>query len=90
MCLATLHVPSSARGKRQLGHSDVLYTGEPANVIIHVERVIGLVRNKFSILKGPLPVEFLKSSESDLAPVYKIGAVRSALVNLCYSVVPLD
>lgn len=90
MCCATLHVPSSARGKRQLGHSDVIYTRELANVRIHVERVIGLVRNKFSILKGPLPVEFLKTSESDLAPVDKIATVCSALVNLCNSVVPLD
>ncbi|CAN7941162.1 unnamed protein product, partial [Ixodes pacificus] len=90
ICCATLHVPSSARGKRQLGHSDVVYTRKLANVKIHVERVIGLVWNKFSILKGPLPVEFLKSSESDLAPVDKIGAVCSALVNIYNSVAPID
>jgi len=30
-----------------------------ANVRIHVERVIGLVRQKYAILKGTLPVEYV-------------------------------
>ncbi|EEC16953.1 conserved hypothetical protein [Ixodes scapularis] len=90
MCCATLHVQSSGRGKCQLGLSDVVYARKLANVRIHLERVIGLVWNKFSILKGLLPVKFLKSSESDLAPVDKIGAVCSALVKLCNSVVLIN
>lgn len=75
VCSAALHVTSSSKGKRQLGHSDVVYIRELTNIRLHVERVIGLVWNKFSILENPLPVGFLKTSKSDLAPVDKIDAV---------------
>lgn len=62
LCHATLATPAFTRGKRQLSSRDVERTREIANVRIHVERVIGLVRNKFTFLKGSLPIEVLKKT----------------------------
>ena len=38
---------------------DVEKAGGIANVCIHVERVIGLLRRKYSILSGIRPIDFL-------------------------------
>lgn len=53
LCSATLHIPPFTKGRDQLCSAEVESTRQLANVRIHVERVIGLVRNKYSILKGP-------------------------------------
>lgn len=60
MCYATLAMPAFRKEKRQLSSEDVEKTREIANVRMHVERVIGMVRNKYNILKGSLPVEVLR------------------------------
>lgn len=56
---AQLAIPAFTRGKAQLDPVDVERTRGIANVRIHVERVIGLLRRKYSILSGILPVDFL-------------------------------
>ena len=54
-----------------------------AKVRIHVERVIGLLKNKYTILQGTLPVTFLKrKNDIDTAFMDKVLIVCSALVNL--------
>lgn len=90
LCSARLRIPPFTRRKRQLSLSEVEYTRKIANVRIHVERVIGLVRNKYQLLKSCLPVEVLRSSGSGECPVDKIAVVCCALTNLCNSVVPMD
>ena len=56
-----------------------------ASVRIHVELVIGLVRRKYVILKGILPIEFLKAkSGGTMAPIDKIARVLSD------SIIPFD
>ncbi|KAL1479970.1 hypothetical protein MTO96_051424 [Rhipicephalus appendiculatus] len=55
MCHAPLAIPAFTKGKRQLTSGDVEKTMEIANVRIHVERVIGMVRNEYTVLKGVLP-----------------------------------
>jgi hypothetical protein len=52
---AKLHLPAFTRGKNQLSALEVEATRSIANVRIHVERVIGSVKQKYSILKGTLP-----------------------------------
>ena len=56
---AQLAIPAFTRGKEQLDPVDVEGTRGIANVQIHVERVIGLLRRKNTILSGTLPIDFL-------------------------------
>ena len=55
----TLNIPAFTRGKSQLSPKEVVDTRRIANVRIHVERVIGSVRQKYTILNAttPLPNE---------------------------------
>ena len=70
---------------------DLDTTRKIAHVRIHVERVIGVVRQKYTILNGPLPVEFLMCREGEnLTPIDKIGTVCCACVDLCDSVVDFN
>ena len=56
---AKLVIPAFTKGKSQLDPVDVERTRGIANVRIHVERVIGLLKRKYTILEGTLPTDFL-------------------------------
>lgn len=86
---ATLHIPAFTKGKSQLSALDVARTRKLANVRIHVERVIGLVRNKFTIMKSIQPIDFVLCKQGDeYTALDKIVTVCCVLTNLCPSVVP--
>ena len=88
MMQARLHLPSFTKGKNQL---TALETRTIANVRIHVERVIGAVRQRYSILKGTLPIDFvIKRDQQDTPLIDRIIWVCCALNNICDSVVPFD
>ena len=53
---ARLEIPAFTRGKKQLSQQDVEMSKQLSKVRIHVERVIGLVKNRYTILKGPMPL----------------------------------
>ena len=56
------------------------------SVRVHVERVIGLVRNKYTILRGILPLDYLmKVDEMKLSTIDKVTVVCTALTNVCDS-----
>ena len=84
---AKLEIPAFTKGKSQLSSLEVEETRRLANVRIHVERVIGLVRQKYQILNGILPIETLYSDTST-PQIDKIAIVCCALTNMCDSVVP--
>ena len=85
----TLIIPYSTRGKKQLSLQEVECSQKMAKVRIHVERVIGLLKNKYTIFQGTLPITFLKRKhDTDTAFVDKVLIVCSALVNLSPTVVP--
>lgn len=55
-----------------------------------MERVIGLVRNKYTMLQGKLPVDFLTKDKGEIPVADKIVSVVCCLTNMCESVVPFD
>ena len=58
-----------------------------ARVRIHVERVIGQLRNKYKILQWTLPITLIKRpSDKEVATIDKILVVTAALTNLSQSV----
>ena len=88
---ATLKIPVFTRGQSQLSATAVESTRRLANVRIHVERVIGLLRNKYQILKGPLSIEMLYTKSGDQeAFIDKIAKACCALTNLSDSVIPFE
>ena len=87
---ANLVIPSFTKGKSQLTVVEVEQTREIVNVRIHVERVIGLLRQKFTILNSNIPIDFLKQSEGDeLTTLDKMVHTCCSLVNLCTPITPM-
>ena len=81
---AEVIVPDFTRGKKQLSGTSVERSRRIANVRIHVERVIGMIRQKYTILNGVLPVALFGGAPDK---VDKIVTVCSALCSMCSSVV---
>ena len=91
ICQATLHTPAFTKGKAQLTALEVEKTRSIANVRIHVERVIGIVRQKYTILQGTLPIDYVSTRAGEECLVLdRIVRISCALCNLCDSVVPFD
>ena len=91
---AKLSIPAVTKGKSQLDPVSVEKTRGIANVRIHVERVIGLLRQKYSVLQSILPIDYLLCSDKKgnrcCPMVDRLIRVCCALINLCPSVVPFD
>ena len=84
-----LEIPSYTRGKKQLSLQEVEHSKHISKVRIHVECVIGVLKNQYTILQGILPVYLIKLKyDTEYSNIDKILVVCSALVNLCPSVVP--
>ncbi|XP_067668003.1 uncharacterized protein [Haliotis asinina] len=88
---AELRIPAFTRGKPQLSGTEVEETRKIANVRIHVERVIGSVRQKYMILSSTIPIDYLMTKNNETDPLLdKIVHVCCALTNMCPSVVPFE
>ena len=92
---AKLTIPAFTKRKSQLDAVDVERTRGIANVRIHVERVIGLLRRKYAILQSTLPTDYLTCNrngppETQVPIIDRIIRVCSALVNFCPPIVPFD
>lgn len=86
-----LEIPAFVYKQQQLHPIDIENTRKVANVRIHVERCIGLLKRKFLILHRIIPVTMLSKplSDSDGVPVMdKIITVCCALCNLCPPIIP--
>ena len=87
---ATLQIPAFTCGCVQLSPQYLEKTRQLGNVRIHIERVIGATRQRYSILMSCIPIDFVKPKEDgEKATIDKIIIICSALNNLCSkSVVP--
>ena len=91
MFCAEVQLPSFTKGKKQLSKAQVDMSRQLSQVRIHVERVIGVVRQKYTILQSTLPINFIMCSETEENSVIdKVVTVCCALCNCCDSVVSFD
>ncbi|XP_052471879.1 uncharacterized protein LOC128028648 [Carassius gibelio] len=85
---AEVKIPEFTRGHSQLDAEDVEETRRIAHLREHVEKVIGCVRSKYTILNGIVPVSMvLPCQGEDTTFLDKIVTVCCALTNMCPSVV---
>jgi len=90
LCAEVIHPPFT-RGKSQPSKLEVDTLRQLSQVRIHVERVIGAVRQKYMILQSTLPISMITcTGEDKLSPIDKIVTIRCALYNHCSSVVPFN
>ena len=87
---AKLVIPAFTKGRPQMPAVEVMYSREIANVRIHIERVIGGVKNKYTILQHILPIKLIMDSDNNLSKVDKLVTTCCALFNLCPPIVPTD
>ena len=78
------------QGEKQLGGIEVEQTRRISNVRIHVERVIGKICKKYSILGASQPIHFVTIGNGEVTTPDKIVTSCCALVNFCESVVPFE
>ena len=89
MMQASLHIPAFTKGKSQPSAMEVTETRTIANVRIHIERVIGSVRQKYSLLQSTLHIDYVIKRDGEECPIIdRIVRVCCALCNVCDSVVP--
>ena len=55
---ASLRIPAFTKAVSQLPPTEIEKTRKLANVRIHVERVIGATRQRYSILMATLPIQY--------------------------------
>ena len=85
---AEVKIPPFTRGKKQLSRMEVDKSRDLSRVRIHVERVIGMLKQKYTILESHVPVNFMERLEGEShSLIDHIVTVCSALCNCCESVV---
>jgi len=91
---AEVVTPPFTKGKKQLSRKEIEWAREISHVRIHVERVIGMLRQKFTILESTLPLSLIRveqnNEEDSISMIDKIVVTCCALCNLCESVVPYN
>ena len=87
----SLSIPPFTRGKKQLSPLDLERCRQISALRIHVERVIGLVRKKYAILRSTIPVSLLyHPKETSFTTLDKIVRIACALCNTAPPIVPSD
>lgn len=90
MC-AEVKTPAFMKGRKQLSMTDIVKTRDIARVRIHVERVIGCIRQRYTMLGGPVPIDHLLTKDIDgITLMDKIVEVCCDLNNVCDTVIPFD
>ena len=69
---------------------EIDWSRELSVVRIHVERVIGVLKQKYTIFQTKMPITLVSDTDDKCATIDKFFTVYSALVNLCPLVLPQD
>lgn len=88
---AEVAIPAFTRGKKQLSMLEVETTRNLAAVRIHVERAIGVARQKYTMLQSTIPISLLQDDvTTGLTTLDKVVRVACGLTNLSASLIPTD
>ena len=91
MFCAEVKIPPFTRGKPQLRKLEVDKARNLSQLQIHVEQIIGVVRQKYSILESKLPIPMVMCKQgAKNSSVDKIVTVSCTLYNVCDSVIPTE
>ncbi|XP_043951774.1 uncharacterized protein LOC122819259 [Gambusia affinis] len=87
MMCAEVQTPTFTKRRRQLDAKDVEDTRALAHLRVHVERVMGCMRNKYKMLHRTTPIQLLLPCEGEeVTRLDKVVYVCCSLVNMCSSV----
>ena len=91
MYCAEVKIPPYTKGKKQLSKLEIDEARRLCRIRIHVEQVIGLVRQKYTILQSTLPINMIMcEGDTEVSTIDKIVFVACALYNDYESVIPFD
>ena len=91
LMMATIKMPAFTKGKTQMPAIELERSRKLAHLRIHVERVIGLLRQKYTFLGETVPIDYLFVNDGKgTATIDKIATVCCALTNLNGPIVPFD
>ena len=82
---ASLEIPAFTKGKSQLPQFEVEKSRQLARIRIHVERVIGMLKSRYTLLQSRLPISLLKRDDDEdigIATIDKLLLVCAVLTNL--------
>lgn len=84
---ARLNLPAFKKNGPQLTALDVEDTRKIATVRIHVERVIGILREKYQLLKGDVPMTAIMRRHNGIMEMDMVVYVAAILVNMCKPII---
>lgn len=85
---ASVAYPAFKKKSHQLEPLDAVHSKELSSLRIHVERLIGSLRQKFLILSDIIPITMLQHWNNNTPAIDQVLTICSALVNLCPTMVP--
>lgn len=85
---ASLNIPTFLRKKTQFLPSELETDKQITTLRIHVERIIGLIRNKYTVLSGVIMVDSMARFQNGLNIVDLIVKVCCILCNFNKSIIP--
>ncbi len=90
MAMAEIKIPPFTKGKKQLEKIEIDLSRELSIVRIHVERIIGVLKQKYTILQNTLPISLIQDNNDTKSTIDKIVRVCCECVNLCPSIIPQE